>query len=86
MSFGTAGLRALAWEQVTPYELLDSHSNFTRACSVYRNLDKPSVNKSVVIGYDVRKNSKQFAELAATAFIKKKASRSSSMKITFTRR
>lgn len=30
-----------------------------------------SVDKRVVIGYDIRKNSKKFAELAATAFLEK---------------
>jgi len=71
MSFGTAGLRARMGAGYSRMNCLTVIQTSQGLAQYIRNLDKPSVNKSVVIGYDVRKNSKQFAELAATAFTKK---------------
>ncbi|KAI9872516.1 MAG: Phosphoglucomutase-3 [Pleopsidium flavum] len=71
MVFGTAGLRARMGAGYSRMNCLTVIQTSQGLAEYILKLDDSPGRKTVVIGYDVRKNSKQFAELSAIAFINK---------------
>ncbi len=70
MAFGTAGLRARMGAGYSFMNCLTVIQTSQGLAQYIKDQSKLPGGQSVVIGYDVRKNSKKFAELAAIAFIK----------------
>lgn len=71
MTFGTAGLRARMGAGYARMNCLTVIQTSQGLAQYVKDRRRDPGNESVVIGYDVRKNSRRFAELAATAFLKK---------------
>ena len=71
MEFGTAGLRSrmgAGYSMMNDFTIIQTGQGFLKYLqSIFGN----KLNKSgVVIGYDARHNSKQFAELTANIFLR----------------
>lgn len=71
MTFGTAGLRARMGAGYAHMNCLTVIQTSQGLAQYVKDQRHDPGNESVVIGYDVRTNSKRFAELAATAFLNK---------------
>ena len=70
MAFGTAGLRARMGAGYSRMNCLTVIQTSQGLAQYVKSQKSSSRAESVVIGYDGRKNSRRFAKLAATAFVK----------------
>ena len=71
MTFGTAGLRARMGAGYAYMNCLTVIQTSQGLAQYVKDQNRHPGHESVVIGYDVRKRSRRFAELAATAFVEK---------------